>query len=72
MRPPAPQDSTNLCRRCKKLLSQDGDLLEACEDCKKDPELAYITQAAAAGLNQLAETLSSGISSDQRGVTRVS
>ncbi|TVY71457.1 hypothetical protein LSUE1_G006401 [Lachnellula suecica] len=67
VRPVAPQETASLCRRCRRLLDQDSDSLGACEDCKRDPELANVTQAAAAGLTQLVETLSSGISSDQRG-----
>lgn len=64
------QETNALCRRCKRELATDVQLLEDCEDCKKNPELAYVTQAAAAGLTQLAETLDSGISSEQRGVIR--
>lgn len=45
---------------------------ETCETCKKDPDLAWVTQAAAAGLTQLAETLRSGIPSEERSITRVS
>ena len=73
VRPLAAQETTDLCRRCRRMLSNpDADLLETCEDCKRNPELAYVTKAAAAGLTQLAETLGSGISSEQRGVIRVS
>lgn len=69
-------DTTNLCIRCKKSTTQDIDafhsLDENCEHCRRNPELAWVTQAAAAGLTQLAETLSSGMSSQRRGIIRVS
>jgi hypothetical protein len=75
--PADPQDTSNLCNRCKPLAAQKQvfDLFgtpEECEDCKRNPELSWVTQAAAAGLTQLAETLSSGISSERRGIIRVS
>jgi hypothetical protein len=56
--------TTNLCQRCRKAMSQhdDLDLLESGENSES------ATQAAAAALTQLAETLSSGISSEQRGI----
>ncbi|TVY17267.1 hypothetical protein LARI1_G004989 [Lachnellula arida] len=62
----AAQENADLARRSRRLLNPDSDLLETCEDCKRNPELAYITKATAAGLTQLVETLSSGIASDQR------
>jgi hypothetical protein len=46
--------------------------LEACEECESNPELALVTQKAAAALTKLANTLVSGISSVRRGVIRVS
>ncbi|KAM3068787.1 hypothetical protein ACMFMG_010958 [Clarireedia jacksonii] len=65
----APPD--NLCRQCRRQTSLDQDeesLPECCEHCQKNPELALVTQAAAAGLTQLAETLRSGIASEKRGI----
>lgn len=61
-------NTSNLCRKCRKLTSerQEPEGSESCEECRKDPELAHVTQKAALGLSQLATTLSSGISSDQR------
>jgi hypothetical protein len=55
-------DGSNLCRRCMKVLTQpqDVDLLDASENIES------VTQAAAAALTQLAQTLNSGISSEQR------
>ncbi|CAG8973262.1 hypothetical protein HYALB_00000023 [Hymenoscyphus albidus] len=57
-------ESTNLCRRCKKVLGQheDVDMLES----SAGESIESVTQAAAAALTQLAETLGSGISSEQR------
>jgi hypothetical protein len=69
----APPD--NLCRQCRRQTSLDQDeesLPECCEHCQKNPELALVTQAAAAGLTQLAETLRSGIASEKRGINPVS
>ncbi|KAF4624252.1 hypothetical protein G7Y89_g13921 [Cudoniella acicularis] len=62
------QNSNSLCRRCKQILTQhqDIDLLESCENCERDPELASLTQVAASVLTELAATLSPGISSEQR------
>jgi len=67
-------ESERLCRRCRRLTTEDRELddQDNCEHCKQNPELAWVTQAAAAGLTQLAETLRSGISSEQRGIIRVS
>lgn len=61
-------NASNLCRKCRKLTSEHPkpEDSESCEECKRDPELAHVTQKAALGLSQLATTLSSGISSDQR------
>jgi len=67
------QDTAILCRRCRRLTTQVRDLeLEACEECESNPELALVTQKAAAALTKLANTLVSGISSVRRGVIRVS
>jgi hypothetical protein len=70
------QDIPNLCHGCRRPTTQDREVElgnpDSCEKCKRNPELAWITQAAAAGLTQLAETLRSGIPSDQRGTIRVS
>ncbi|EPE37084.1 hypothetical protein GLAREA_09247 [Glarea lozoyensis ATCC 20868] len=61
---PSPEANRNsLCRRCKQLLTQppeDADFPDANESIES------VTQAAATALTQLAETLSSGISSDER------
>ncbi|TVY31906.1 hypothetical protein LOCC1_G008630 [Lachnellula occidentalis] len=71
MRPLAAQETTDLCRRCSRILNNpDIDLLENCEDCKRNPELDVLTKAAATGLTQLVGTINSGIASDQRGVVR--
>lgn len=61
-------DLSNLCRRCRQIVvqQQDVDQLSPCANCKNDPELASLTQATAQVLTELAGTLSSGISSDQR------
>ncbi|PMD36483.1 hypothetical protein L207DRAFT_82607 [Hyaloscypha variabilis F] len=65
------QDTAFLCRRCRRLTTQVRDLeLEACEECESNPELALVTQKAAAALTKLANTLVSGISSVRRGVIR--
>jgi hypothetical protein len=45
---------------------------ESCEDCKRNPELQWVTQETCLMLTHLAETLSSGISSEERGIIRVS
>lgn len=67
------EDTTLLCRRCRRLTTQVRDLeLEACEECESNPELALVIQKSAAALTQLANTLVSGISSVRRGVIRVS
>ncbi|KAH6682089.1 hypothetical protein B0J14DRAFT_463223, partial [Halenospora varia] len=62
------RDLNNLCRRCRQIVvqQQDVDQLSSCANCKNDPELATLTQATAQVLTELAGTLSSGISSDQR------
>ncbi|RFU26226.1 hypothetical protein B7463_g10130, partial [Scytalidium lignicola] len=70
------QDQSGLCQRCRRSLREmadftnSGSAQESCEICCKSPELAYVTQAAAAGLSQLAETLRSGMSSGRRGVVQ--
>lgn len=68
-------DLSNLCRRCKRLTIQERESTtvgspDSCEDCKRSPELAWVTFESANMLTQLAETLSSGISSDERGIVR--
>lgn len=57
-----------LCRRCRQSTGERPELggSKSCEDCKNDPELAHVAQNAALGLSQLAATLSSGVSSQQR------
>lgn len=71
-------ETSILCRRCRRLASQDEDsdrystpVPNSCESCRNNPEYAWVTQTAANALTQLADTLSSGISSDRRGVIRV-
>lgn len=71
------RDSRDLCSRCRKLIKQDQELdlygvPDNCEDCKKNPELSWVAQACSSRLSKLAETLRSGISSDQSGIIRVS
>jgi hypothetical protein len=68
------EDTAILCRRCRRLTTQhqDLELYESCEECRRNPELALVTQKAAAALTQLADTINSGLPSDQRGVIRVS
>lgn len=70
-------DTSNLCRRCRRLTIQSRESTtigepDSCEDCKRNPELAWITQETALWLTHLADTLTSGISSEQRGIIRVS
>ncbi|KAG9228221.1 hypothetical protein BJ875DRAFT_257166 [Amylocarpus encephaloides] len=62
---PPPQETNDLCWRCGKILTQpeDADLLESSKS------IEVVTQAAAVALTQLADTLSSGISSEQRVVS---
>lgn len=55
-----------LCRRCRRSIRPNFGVDKSCEDCKNDPELAHVVQNAALGLSQLAATLSSGVSSQQR------
>ncbi|TAQ85893.1 hypothetical protein B7494_g5786 [Chlorociboria aeruginascens] len=66
------QDTSNLCRRCRKLAIHDSSeelgRPAICEDCQHDPELDWVTQAAAQGLTQLADTLRLGIASGKRGI----
>jgi hypothetical protein len=61
-------NSNSVCSRCRKVLSQpeDVDLLDSGDN------IEHVTQAAAAALTQLAETLSSGISSNERLASMVS
>lgn len=71
------QNDKSLCRRCNKLATQNRELelygfSGDCEDCRKNPDLAWVTQAASAGLTQLAETIRTGILSAERGTIRVS
>lgn len=74
---PADTDTSNLCRRCRRLTIQSresntvGDP-DSCEDCKRNPELQWVTQECSTWLTHLADTLSSGMSSEQRGIIRVS
>jgi hypothetical protein len=72
--PAGSQDTSSLCPRCRRLTTQqhDLDLLESSEDSDRNPELALVTQAAAAELTKALNTLSSGISSERRGIIRVS
>lgn len=73
--PPRPKETRDLCHRCRgpRELDQALDLgITPCESCKRNPDLAWVTQAAAAGLTQLAETLHSGISPEQRSIIQVS
>src|SRR3954451_5325850 len=75
--PAESQDTSTLCSRCRKLASQDEELdmygaPDTCESCRRNPELAWVTEAAAGALTRLADTLRSGISSEQRNVIRVS
>jgi hypothetical protein len=73
--PPGSKESRELCHRCRGRRELDRELnlgTASCGSCKRDPDLAWVTQAAAAGLTQLAETLRSGIPSEQRSITRVS
>ena len=70
-------DTSNLCRRCRRLTIQSRESTtvgdpDNCEDCKRNPELAWVTEECSAWLTHLAETLRSGISSEQRGIIRVS
>jgi hypothetical protein len=64
---------TILCQRCRRLTSdrEELDRNESCEECKRDPELAHVAQKAALALSQLATTLTSGISSDQRAAINI-
>jgi len=59
--------------RCRRLTSdrEELDRNESCEECKRDPELAHVAQKAALALSQLATTLTSGISSDQRAAINI-
>jgi hypothetical protein len=70
------QNPSNLYQQCRRTIqNQDIDALgvsESCETCNRDLELAHVTQAAAAALTQLTETLRSGTSSEHRGITYVS
>ncbi|RDW71113.1 hypothetical protein BP6252_07676 [Coleophoma cylindrospora] len=68
-----PKDASYLCRRCKRAIREEGGEEEeehgvsiSCDSCSRNPELAYITQAAATRLLQLAETLRTGKPSEQR------
>jgi hypothetical protein len=82
--PAESQDTSNLCVRCRRLTTQSEELdlhgaLDSCENCRRNPELAWVTQGIAAGLNanaaklnQLAETLRSGMLPEQRSIIRVS
>jgi hypothetical protein len=75
---PAESQGHSLCWKCRRTITQDGEEnspysdAESCGLCKGNPELAWVTQAAATGLTQLADTLRSGISSEKRGIIRVS
>lgn len=66
-----------LCQRCRQSLRAVPDTEgldrapEAGDSWNRNPELAYVTQAAAAALSQLADTLRSGMSSGRRGVAQV-
>src|SRR4051812_48802199 len=75
--PAESQDTSTLCIRCRKLATQDEEIdmcgaPDTCESCRRNPELAWVTEAAASALTRLAETLRSGRSSEQRGSIRVS
>ncbi|RQM08216.1 hypothetical protein DH86_00000668 [Scytalidium sp. 3C] len=65
-----------LCQRCRQSLRAVPDTEgldrapEAGDSWNRNPELAYVTQAAAAALSQLADTLRSGMSSGRRGVAQ--
>ncbi len=65
-------NTTFLCGSCRRLTTpcQNDDYV-SCESCSKSPELASVTQKAAAVLTQLTETLA-GLASEFRGSIHVS
>lgn len=67
-------DISYLCRRCKRAVrdkEEEHGVSAPCDACGRNPELAYVTQAAATGLTQLATTLKTGKPSEQRNLNPV-
>jgi len=75
--PADPQEGTVLCTRCRRLATQVEELdlygvPSTCGSCRRNPELALVTEAAASALTRLMGTLRSGKSFEQRIIIRVS
>ncbi|KAG0646872.1 Pre-mRNA-splicing factor cwc22 [Hyphodiscus hymeniophilus] len=68
-------DPPNLCQRCRRLTIQnrESDIIgdpDSCDDCKRNPELAWVSREMCIWLTHLTDTLSSGVSSEERGIVR--